>query len=1275
MKDQFLVTSDHPAVRDHVVRGQHLLPGLAYIDLVYQFLRGAGHSFEEWELRDLSIYEPLVVSAGQSLVLTVESSGTTPDSLQVLIQSEEYGRPANSGKPRRHVIVQAHRVKPASFGEQLDLASIRSSSATLDVAQIYDHFRDLGLVHGEFMRVGGTVYVTDDAAYADVTLGTEALAAGTEMLFSPALLDGSAVCGSVGLARARAPGSRRLSLPIYFQSFRACKPLRESCIARLRFDTVRERNEVSYVTLDLFDSEGRKIAELRDLAGTSGLKTELPGTEPRATVRPGVEVRAQQVADNQQNAVALRIEQRLHGWLAERGFTRTGNLDTRISFAEMGLTSSELLTLLQDLETRIGMPLSPTLLFEYGNIQELAGYLAGVPGARFDEPELERDAAPGIPAGNAVLASDEAPANDPSARIEQFLRRQLVENGHAWAAQVDAATSFAEAGLDSYTLLQILQRLEAVVGIPLSPTLLFEYGNIKELAAHLATVHNAMVPIDSGADSHGHEDVAVATNVAVAPTTASAANAAQESVPAVAPTDCDVAIIGICGRFPGARSVPQLWDVLKSGRDCITEIPAERWDYRKYRYYEDHCRLGSQQFCHWGGFIDDVDEFDASFFNVQPLPASCMDPKERLFLQAAWELLENAGYTRERLKEEHGSRVGVYVGAMYHDYGHIEAELSQELGSFLAFHSSVANRVSHFLDLNGPSLALDTMCSSSAVAIHSACKDLRAGDCELAIVGGVNLSLHHKKFIGLSHGKFAGTDASSRSFSRSDGYLPAEAVGAVLLKPLARAIAGRDRILGIIKSTAVNHGGRTNGYGVPNPTAQALVIEECLAKAGVDPSTVSYVEATSNGSPLSDPLELVALHRAFSKHTSARRFCPIGTVKSNIGHAEAASAMTQLAKVLLQFEHRQLPPTIMAEPLNPLAQWTDTAFHLVHELQDWPQPTLTVDGEERRYPRRALLNSFGAGGTNACLLLEEYIEPAREAARPDEPAARRPQIIVLSATSADRLRVMLRRTHEHLQHHPQMSLQDIAYTLQIGREAMKVRLALVVRTREELASVLERSVRFELESEHAVPADLPLFFGDGTGTPTVRSLIDGRAGKAMIEMLLRDNDAERLAMLWTQGATIPWRLLHTNGNARSIPLPTYPFRPERHWLLPREASVESAVVAEPDGATIDDAPRPDAHCVGERITPRNDMERTVAAIWEEILEIQGIGVTDNFLELGGNSLQAGLVIRRCAERFEVDLDWRLLLGQEPTVAGLVMTIVTQLAQGVDERELEAALTN
>ncbi|MEM7396688.1 MAG: beta-ketoacyl synthase N-terminal-like domain-containing protein, partial [Verrucomicrobiota bacterium] len=352
-----------------------------------------------------------------------------------------------------------------------------------------------------------------------------------------------------------------------------------------------------------------------------------------------------------------------------------------------------------------------------------------------------------------------------------------------------------------------------------------------------------------------------------------------------------------------------------------------------------------------------------------------------------WNLLEETGHTRGMMQKRYRSSVGVFAGVMYQHY--------QAYGS--AF-SAIANRVSYFFDFQGPSLAVDTMCSSSAVAIHMARESLLKGECELAIAGGVNLSIRPEKYIGLRAAGMIGSHPGSRSFSEGDGMLPAEGVGAVLIKPLDRAVEDGDSILAVIKSTAVNHGGQGNGFSVPNPTAQTRLIQEHFEQSGIDPRTISYVEAAANGSPLGDAIEFRALSDAFRASTPDRNFCPIGSVKSNIGHAEAASGISQLTKVVLQMQHRRLVPTIQAEPRNPELNFDDSPFFLEETGGPWERPVV----DDKEAPRRAAISSFGAGGTNAHLLVEEW---SAEVDQRPEPASG-PRLLVLSARTDERLNVL-----------------------------------------------------------------------------------------------------------------------------------------------------------------------------------------------------------------------------------------------------------------------------
>jgi acyl transferase domain-containing protein len=595
--------------------------------------------------------------------------------------------------------------------------------------------------------------------------------------------------------------------------------------------------------------------------------------------------------------------------------------------------------------------------------------------------------------------------------------------------------------------------------------------------------------------------------------------------------EAGIAIIGVAGRYPQARNLEEFWANLSQGRNSITEIPADRWDHSLY--FDEDRNAPGKTYGKWGGFIDGVDRFDARFFNISPREAALMDPQERLFLECVHAALEDAGYTRDNVAED--GDVGVFAGVMYEEYQLYGAQ-EQAHGRFVAAPgspASIANRISSFCDFHGPSLALDTMCSSSLTAIHLACESLSRGGCAVAIAGGVNLSVHPNKYLVLAQGKFISAKGRCESFGEGgEGYVPGEGVGAVLLKPLARAKADGDHIYGVIKASAVNHGGKTNGYTVPNPNAQAKVVERALRAGGIDARHVSYIEAHGTGTSLGDPIEIAGLAKAFGHWTQDRGYCAIGSAKSNIGHCESAAGIAGLTKVLLQLKHRQLAPSLHSAVLNPNIDFAATPFVVQQELAAWPRPV--IHGRER--PRIAGISSFGAGGANAHVVVEEYMSPAM--AR----ASAGPAMVLLSARDEERLRARARELLACLAT-PDVELADLAYTLQVGREAMDERLALLVHSLDELRDRLAAYLAGETAAEG-------LYLGQarrGAGALAALAGDDDMAGT--LATWFARGKYDRLLDLWTKGLHVDWQRLHGDSeHPRRISLPTYPFAGERHWF-------------------------------------------------------------------------------------------------------------------------------
>ena len=611
------------------------------------------------------------------------------------------------------------------------------------------------------------------------------------------------------------------------------------------------------------------------------------------------------------------------------------------------------------------------------------------PGAAPQPPPAGPDAPPS-PARGLDTAAGQA--------LLAHLRQIVADQLKLTVDRLDPRDRFERLGLESVMVMNITGELGAVFG-DLPKTLFFEYQTLVDLTRHLLDRYPDAVRARFGATEPvpgAAIPVPGAATPASEPAPAPLAVAVRRDPDPVRREDEPIAIVGLSGRYPGAGTLEQFWENLRQGRDCITEVPADRWDHD--RYFAAGADDPAKAYCKWGGFLDGVDLFDPLFFNISPHEARLMDPQERLFLQTAWHTLEDAGYTRTGLS---GSRVGVFVGVMYNQYQLYGASEPMQARGFVpsSLAASVANRVSYVLGLTGPSLALDTMCSSSLTAVHLACTSIRTGDCDQALAGGVNTILHPNRYLQLSQARFASTDGRCRSFGLGgDGYVPGEGVGAVLLKPLSRAEADGDHIYGVIRGSALNHGGRSNGYTVPTPVAQAQVIGDAIARAGIHPDDIGYVEAHGTGTALGDPIEVDGLAKAFAAAGSRRTEpCPIGSVKSNIGHLESAAGIAGITKILLQFRHGELVPSLHAEQLNPNIRFADAPFQVQRTGASWPAGT--VDG--RALPRIASVSSFGAGGANAHIVLQDY--PAG-APQPDPAGPGGRELVVLSARTGEQLR-------------------------------------------------------------------------------------------------------------------------------------------------------------------------------------------------------------------------------------------------------------------------------
>ncbi len=731
----------------------------------------------------------------------------------------------------------------------------------------------------------------------------------------------------------------------------------------------------------------------------------------------------------------------------------------------------------------------------------------------------------------------------------EFLKQVLSGVLGLAPSQIRAEEALEHYGIDSLMVVRLTARLEETFG-SLPKTLFFEYRSLRTLAAYFELHHRPVLATLPGHAGPPRDVAATAAPLRADP----APPPRPDSTSAL-----DIAIVGLAGTYPGADGLEAYWNNLRNGVDSVTEIPLERWDWRDY-YTEDRTRPG-HHYSKWGGFIDDVDKFDADLFSVSPREAELMDPQERLFLQHAWAALEDAGYCRSSLREiqafdeaaSGGTGVGVYAGVMYGEYQLYGAQASvrgHRIG-FAATPASIANRVSYTLDLHGPSMTVDTKCSSSLTALHLACQDLRLGHTSMAVAGGVNLSLHPSKYLELSRRQFVSAKGRCESFGEGgDGYVPGEGVGVAILKRLEDAERDGDAIYGVIKGSALNHGGKTNGYTVPNPAAQHAAIGDALRQAGIEARDVSYVEAHGTGTRLGDPIEIAGLTKAFDSSTGvtpARQACWIGSVKSNIGHCESAAGIAGVTKVLLQMKHRQIVPSLHSGTLNPAIDFAGTPFKVCQQVEAWLRPQrLRRDGSLQEAPRTAGVSSFGAGGANAHLLIQEHRAPAPAVARVS-PGMTGLVALPLSARTADGLKQRARSLAQALKTAPAtaLSLADVAYTLQTGREPMQERVAFLA------ASVDDFVVKLEQYLRDGRGADGIYVGGEASGgsAGTLLEALDAEGELArLIEGWMARGKLGRVLELWVQGSRVDWTALHRGTHPRRVSLPTYPFAKDRHWV-------------------------------------------------------------------------------------------------------------------------------
>ncbi|WP_429865112.1 SDR family NAD(P)-dependent oxidoreductase [Bacillus thuringiensis] len=717
-----------------------------------------------------------------------------------------------------------------------------------------------------------------------------------------------------------------------------------------------------------------------------------------------------------------------------------------------------------------------------------------------------------LPAHAPVAEVMHIDASD-QARASVILRLKTIfaEAAKLEVAQIDEDERFENYGIDSFMIAALNNKLERWVG-GISKTIFYEYQTLGDLADYLVETYPHI--------RKAVQEVTIVNDQSTTQITQSSQMQMQQPI----------AIIGISGRFPQSKNLEDYWDNLIEGNSCITEVPLERWDWRDhYVASKEEAALLGKSCSKWGAFLESIDQFDPKFFNMTPSEAEEIDPQERLFLEECWRALEDAGYASTTLSEDVRKRTGVFGGITKQGYNLFGSEALRQLPA--TSFSSMVNRVSYHLNIQGPSMPIDTMCSSSLVAIHEACEYIRQGKGDMAIAGGVNLYVHPSGYAQLSKGQLLSDSPIGNAFGRNGrGFVPGEGVGVVVLKPYEEAIKDGDHIHALIRGTAVNHSGRTNGYATPDPIRQAEVMQAALNQCGIDPNTVTYIEAAASGSEMGDAIEMSALTKAYGVREDSEQHekYKIGSVKPIIGHCEAASGMSQLAKVVLSLQNQTLVPTPLHGELNPNINSDTMPFRIQRRLEDWRR--VSIAGVE--VPRRAGITSIGAGGVNAHIIVEEYIPDDV----PNDIVNEESVLFILSAKNRDRLEQYAADWSAYLRKNQTVNLANIAYTLQVGREAMPCRLAFTTKNQAHLEQQLEQWLNKVEISEHCYERDNQI---------TKKTL----APDQTLKTALMKNDIKTIAQYWVNGHPIAWQELHQGKQRHKVAkLPTYPFNRRSCWI-------------------------------------------------------------------------------------------------------------------------------
>ena len=620
----------------------------------------------------------------------------------------------------------------------------------------------------------------------------------------------------------------------------------------------------------------------------------------------------------------------------------------------------------------------------------------------------------------------------------------------------------------------------------------------------------------------------------------------------------DIAIIGMACKFPNGQSPEEYWKIIKNNLNCVDDFPYDRRKDIDISQIDPgylqvvtgktfECEEDAVDYYDKGGFLKEIDKFDCTFFNIAPREAKFMDPIQRLFLETSYEAMEDAGYGGNKL---YGTRTGVFVGNDHTNNSLYGSNLKEPDSMVISGTCAgiLSSRLSYIYNLAGPSIVIDTACSSGLVSVHTACKSLKNKECDTAIAGGIHII--YKPLKSNISKMITSEDTSIRAFdNNANGTVWSEGVGVLLLKPLSKALSDGDNIHAVIKGSAINNDGASNGITAPSAEAQEDVIVRAWEDAEIDPETIAYIEAHGTGTVLGDPIEIKGLTTAFRKYTTKKQFCGIGSVKTNIGHAVAASGLASIIKVTLALKNKSIPGSINFKSPNEFINFCDSPIYFTDKERKW---------KTEEFPRRAAVSAFGFSGTNCHMILEEA--PSIE--KTETSSQKEHKILTISAKNKELLMELVRSYVKYLNEHESLNMSDVCYTLNTGRGHYNCNLSIIFNEKSELNDKLHKII----VEDNFIPSNIEgIYFDEIKVISDNKKIVEKgeikqgdrkkliKAANIKIKELISLGEdykkvLEKISDYYVSGLDIDWDVLYKDEKRYRVSLPVYPLERKRCWL-------------------------------------------------------------------------------------------------------------------------------